>query len=207
MTESRNGEILLSIINGTPYTAEPQSRIEELLIELKEAIESGGGGGGNYNLLTNKPSIEGTTIQGRMSASDLNLASKDALDLANEKIVDNERNIKSAIDEVEGVVIDMSILKDSTLFGYKILNKQNISVVHGSESRANFNSYLILTQIGIIYIKVVEGVGTAVNLAGYSYDVTCTVSGTTVNIDLGYAWNVGVIIPVLNDYVNSVTFS
>lgn len=91
--------------------------------------------------------------------------------------------------------------------GYRILNKQNISIKHSSESRANYNAYLILTQVGIIYVKVVQGIGTTVNLAGYNYDVTCTVSGQTVNIDLGYAWNVGVIIPVLNDYVESVSFS
>ena len=91
--------------------------------------------------------------------------------------------------------------------GYKILNKQNIAITHGSQSRANFNSYLILTQVGIIYVKVVDGVVTAENLAGYTYTVTCSVSGQTVNIDLGYAWNVGVIIPVLNDYVTGVTFS
>lgn len=98
---------------------------------------------------------------------------------------------------------------DDTAFeiGYKILNKENISITHGSESRANYNSYLVLTQMGIIYIKVVQGVVTAENLAGYTYTVTGTVSGNTVNIDLGYQWNVGVIIPVLNDYINSVVFS
>lgn len=90
---------------------------------------------------------------------------------------------------------------------YKILNKQNIRITHRSASRANYNSYLVLTQMGIVYIKVVEGVGTAVNLAGYEYTVTCTVNAQTVNIDLGYAWNVGVIIPILNDYINTVTFS
>ena len=90
---------------------------------------------------------------------------------------------------------------------YKILNKENIAIVHGSESRANYNSYLVLTQMGIVYIKVVNGVVTAENLAGYTYTVTGTVSGQTVNIDLGYEWNVGVIIPVLNDYVENVTFS
>lgn len=90
---------------------------------------------------------------------------------------------------------------------YKILNKQNIAITHSSESRANYNSYLIMTQVGIVYVKVVQGVGTAVNLAGYTYDVTCTVEGTTVNIDLGYEWNVGVIVPILSDYVTSVTFS
>lgn len=90
---------------------------------------------------------------------------------------------------------------------YKILNKQNITITHSSESRAKFNSYLIMTQVGIIYVKIVDGVGTAENLAGYTYDVTATVTGTTVNIDLGYSWNVGVIVPILGDYVTSVTFS
>ena len=90
---------------------------------------------------------------------------------------------------------------------YKILNKQNISIVHSSESRAKYNAYLIMTQMGIVYIKVVDGVGTAVNLADYSYTVTCTVTGTTVNIDLGYEWNVGVIVPILADYLTSVSFS
>ena len=90
---------------------------------------------------------------------------------------------------------------------YKILNKQKIAITHSSESRANYNSYLILTQIGIVYVKIVNGEGTAENLAGYTYDVTATVANNTVNIDLGYQWNVGVIIPILGDYVTSVTFS
>lgn len=91
--------------------------------------------------------------------------------------------------------------------GYKILNKQNIAIEHSSESRAKYNSYLILTQMGIVYVKIVDGTGTAENLAGYTYTVSCTVSGQTVNIDLGYAWNVGIIIPILNDYISSVSFS
>lgn len=90
---------------------------------------------------------------------------------------------------------------------YKILNKQNIAITHSSESRAKYNAYLILTQVGIIYVKIVDGTGTAETLAGYDYTVTATVTGNTVNIDLGYSWNVGVIIPVLNDYVTAVTFS
>ena len=90
---------------------------------------------------------------------------------------------------------------------YKILNKENIEITHSLESRANYNSYLILTQMGIVYVKVVQGVVTAENLAGYTYTVSGSVSGQTVNIDLGYAWNVGVIIPILNDYIQSVTFS
>lgn len=41
----RNENILTAMINGTPYEELPQSRNEELLLELKEVIESGGGGG------------------------------------------------------------------------------------------------------------------------------------------------------------------
>ena len=33
--KSRNEQILLSIINGTQYDKEPESRIEELLLDLK----------------------------------------------------------------------------------------------------------------------------------------------------------------------------
>lgn len=93
--------------------------------------------------------------------------------------------------------------------GYKILNKQNISIVHGTESRARYNGYLILTQSGIVYIGVSDWTPAITGLAGYPFNVACTFDKTnyTVNIDLGYAWNVGVIIPVLNDYVTSVTFS
>lgn len=90
---------------------------------------------------------------------------------------------------------------------YKILNKQTITIKHSSESRANYNAYLILTQIGILYIKIVNGTGTAESLAGYTYTASATVSGTTVTIDLGYEWNVGVVIPVLGDYIESVSFS
>lgn len=42
---SRNEQILRAAIDGTDYGEPPQSRIEELLIELKETIEDGGGGG------------------------------------------------------------------------------------------------------------------------------------------------------------------
>lgn len=38
--QSRNKAILQATIDGTEYTAEPQSRIEALLLELKAAIEN-----------------------------------------------------------------------------------------------------------------------------------------------------------------------
>ena len=42
---SRNSAILNSIVKKIEYTEDPQSEIESLLLELKEVIESGGGGG------------------------------------------------------------------------------------------------------------------------------------------------------------------
>ena len=48
MAQSRNEKILRAIIDGTEYTAPPQSRIEALLIEL---LNQGGGGGGGDGTL------------------------------------------------------------------------------------------------------------------------------------------------------------
>lgn len=91
--------------------------------------------------------------------------------------------------------------------GYKIQKKQNIAITHSSEAGANNNGYLIMTQMGVVYIKIANGTGTAEALAGYTYTATATVEDTTVSIDLGYADNVGVIIPVLADTITSVLFS
>lgn len=75
--ESRSEEILFATINGEEYNGLPESRIEELLLELKEVIEAGGGGGGggttNYNLLQNKPKVNGHTLQGNLSTDDLEI--------------------------------------------------------------------------------------------------------------------------------------
>lgn len=42
---SRFEDIVQSIIDGTPYGETVHSKEEELLLELKEVIEEGGGGG------------------------------------------------------------------------------------------------------------------------------------------------------------------
>ena len=74
--QSRSEQILRATIDGTPYDEPVQSRIEHLLLELKETIESGGGGGGgttNYNLLSNKPSINGHELMGNKTSADLEI--------------------------------------------------------------------------------------------------------------------------------------
>lgn len=78
--QSRAEEILFATINGEPYNGLPQSRLEELLLELKEVIEAGGGGGGttNYNLLSNRPKINDTTVAGNQTGADLGLVDQSA---------------------------------------------------------------------------------------------------------------------------------
>lgn len=68
---SRAEAILQAKINGEEYKGLPQSRIEELLIELN----TGGGGGGttNYNALTNRPTINGNVIEGEIDNDILEL--------------------------------------------------------------------------------------------------------------------------------------
>lgn len=56
---SRNEDILQSIVDGTQYTDPPKSRVEDLLLQVKEVIEAGGGGTSDYPQLTNKPQING----------------------------------------------------------------------------------------------------------------------------------------------------
>ena len=74
--ESRSEEILFATINGEEYNGLPESRIEELLLELKAVIEAGGGGGGgttNYNALQNLPKVNGHTLKGNMTSADLDI--------------------------------------------------------------------------------------------------------------------------------------
>ena len=59
---SRFEEIMRSIIDGTPYENEPRSVMEALLIELKETIEAGSGGGGIRPIgVTTTPIYDGAT--------------------------------------------------------------------------------------------------------------------------------------------------
>lgn len=82
--QSRSEEILAATINGEEYNQPPQSRIEWLLLELKATIEAGGGGGTkNYNILDNKPQINGHELIGNQMSSDLEI---DAESLTQEQL-------------------------------------------------------------------------------------------------------------------------
>ena len=64
---SRVEDILRATIDSEPYEEEPQSRVEELLLELKDAIEEGGSGSDEvekiswieYNQLTPEEKVNG----------------------------------------------------------------------------------------------------------------------------------------------------
>lgn len=68
--QSRDEDILVSIIEGTEYTEPAESRIEYRLLQLKEVIE----GGGDYEDLANKPKINNVTLDGNKSWADLGLS-------------------------------------------------------------------------------------------------------------------------------------
>ena len=74
MGDSRVENILEATISGDPYDTPPYSRVEKLLIDLKN---SGGGGGTNdYEELINKPTINGHELSGNMSSDDIGVQSK-----------------------------------------------------------------------------------------------------------------------------------
>lgn len=74
MGQSRNEDILESMIAGTEYTKVPQSREEQLLIDLKDVIE-GSGGTTNYESLSNKPKINNVELNGNKSLDDIGVSS------------------------------------------------------------------------------------------------------------------------------------
>lgn len=95
---SRAEQILLATLGRGEEVPDPQSRIEGLLIDLKEAIESGGGGTTDYNALSNKPSINGHTLQGNSTLDSLGIASKSTLDAAIEELELMETEIDGKAD-------------------------------------------------------------------------------------------------------------
>lgn len=101
-TESRNEQILRATIDDEPYTAEPQSRIEELLIELKETIEhGGGGGGGDIDVDTDISASSRNPVENRAIAAALE-AKADKNEIA-DFVTENE--VETAIEDAVGDIV------------------------------------------------------------------------------------------------------
>ena len=71
MADNRVDDIRESIANGSPYDTPPQSRVEYLLLQIKN--QGGGGGTKDYNELENKPTVNGVELIGDMTSQDLGL--------------------------------------------------------------------------------------------------------------------------------------
>ena len=76
MGDSRVEDILEATISGDPYDTPPYSRVEKLLIDLKNSGGGGGGGTNDYEQLINKPTINGHELSGDMTSSDIGVQSK-----------------------------------------------------------------------------------------------------------------------------------
>lgn len=62
------------MVDRINFNVVPNDDEEEFLVDFGEVINVGGGGGtNNYNGLTNKPSINGVTLQGNLTASALGI--------------------------------------------------------------------------------------------------------------------------------------
>lgn len=95
---------------------------EEVLLALALKSEGGGGGGGttNYNDLSNKPKIGGTTLSGNQSLTDLGIASETDL-----------TSLSSAVNAIkDGQSID-SFSEVETALGNKMNDTAGIEVSAG----------------------------------------------------------------------------
>lgn len=88
-------ELYLAKIEGQDVEIpEPITREEHYLYDI--AMNGGGGGGGgtkDYNSLLNKPQIEGHTLEGNMSLSDIGdtpIADADIISIVNSAFADDE---------------------------------------------------------------------------------------------------------------------
>lgn len=106
MGESRIEKIIRSTTAGVPYTEPAGSDIEEALLELKEAIEQGGGGGtSDYSQLENKPQINGHELNGSKTSADLGLVGAGGTDY----FIYNGIRIYVSATEPTGTIPDGSI--------------------------------------------------------------------------------------------------
>ena len=141
--QSRNEEILIATIDGNEYDKAPQSRMEELLLELKEVIEEGGGGGGttNYENLSNQPQINGETLIGDKTGADLGLV--DAVEGKDLSTNDYDDNEKAAVAAATSAISAMKDGTDLDSFGdveIALLDKADVSDLGTAAAKDSTNA-------------------------------------------------------------------
>lgn len=170
--QSRSEDIIQSILDNTEYDEEARSRIEYLLIELKNAIEGGGGGGGvtSYSSLTEKPKIDNHTLQaGNNASSDLGLQTKLTFDSAP---TENSTNPVTS----GGVYTALDGKQDTLTTGQLSAVNSGITSPDVEQITTNENNIVFVSQNGAAnYVKV--GTNSYTN-----YGITVTVSNGEITI-------------------------
>lgn len=109
MGDSRVENILEATINGDEYDTPPYSRVENLLIDLKNSGAGGGGGTNDYNDLINKPTINGHELSGDMSSGDIGVADRadNTYDADDEEVIINQGKLSNSryVPESENLII------------------------------------------------------------------------------------------------------
>ena len=122
---SRNEKILTSIINGTEYWEIPQSRIEALLIELKDTIENSNGGSADLSDYYTKLQTN-DLISGKVDKVS-------GMGLSQNSFTDNEKSKLESLENYDNTEIKSGI---SELKNKKHLDEQSIP------SGADLNEYI-----------------------------------------------------------------
>ena len=140
--QSRDEEILIATIDGNEYNKAPQSRMEELLLELKEAIEEGGGGGTtDYENLSNQPQVNGETLIGDKTGAELGLVdAEEGKGLSTNDYDDTE---KAAVAAATSAISDMKDGTDIDSFGdveVALLDKADISDLGTAAAKDSTNA-------------------------------------------------------------------
>jgi hypothetical protein len=111
--QSRDEDILYTTLQRQPYEKEPESRIEDLLIQLNESIVSGGGGGSGFS-----------PTETQLTAMNSGITSTDV-----EQITTNKNNISSIQQEQivqNNEIATLREITDCKLYGFKI-DKQDVN--------------------------------------------------------------------------------
>ena len=171
--QSRDEEILIATIDGTEYDKIPQSRMEELLLELKEVIEEGGGGGGttDYENLSNQPQVNGETLIGDKLGADLGLVdAEEGKGLSTNDYDDTE---KAAVAAATSAISAMKDGTDIDSFGdveVALLDKADISDLGTAAAKDSTNAVTSgstdLVESGAVKDAIDAAVSSAYHHAG-----------------------------------------
>ena len=179
--QSRNEEILIATIDGKEYNKAPQSRMEELLLELKETIEEGGGGGGttNYENLSNQPQVNGETLIGDKTGADLGLVdAEEGKGLSTNDYDDTEKAAVAAATSAISAMKDGSELDSFGDVEVALLDKADISDL-GTAAAKNSTNTVTSGSTDLVESGAVKDAIDAAVAAAYHHAGTKTVAQLT----------------------------